>query len=416
MRRTIETGTQSSNSRRKISGYIFVLVAMVCVQAVMSLAMQGSDLAEKFGWIKAIPIILAAGLVLLLIARFFWRRGLANVHSAARIAALDAVTASVADPRPPVLYLRSFEDDGRAPKYANLGNLLGSSMYWTDEQRLVEGLKTIGPVIAIGKPGESVPQAGAARTYASQSEWQEEVTNRMKTAHMVVVRCATTQGLLWELQTVLRQVAPERLLIWLMFAGNREEQWNHFCSTAQSWLPVKLPAKIGNALFLSFEPNWNPQLLGSIRKIQGPLDPKIFLPFLRRLHPNARVSMKKEPLSLRGIRVLAVVQVIAIWVGLVLTLSSSSSRVVTFWATLCGTGAILGALGLWEKVWAAVLLGFLISPTIFLAIFAHMPRDNDPKDLTAWALFLGAFSALLLLIWLSLSLERRREVRLQIDS
>jgi ABC-type glycerol-3-phosphate transport system permease component len=95
------------------------------------------------------------------------------------------------------------------------------------------------------------------------------------------------------------------------------------------------------------------------------------------------VSIKKEPLSLRGIRVLAVVQVIAVWVGLVLSLSSSSSRVVTYWAILCGTGAILGALGLWEKVWAAVLLGFLISPTIFLGILRHMPRDNDPKDLTA---------------------------------
>ena len=339
-----------------------------------------------------------------------------NVQAAARMAALDAVPRSVADPRPPVLYLRSFEDDGRAPKYANLGNLLGSAMYWTDEQRLVEGLKTIGPVIAIGKPGESAPQVGAARTYASQSEWQEEVTNRMKTAHIVVVRCATTQGLLWELQTALCQVAPERLLIWLMFAGNREEQWNRFCSTVQSWLPVKLPTKIGNALFLSFEPNWNPQLFGSIRKIQGPLDPKVFLPFLRRLHPTALVSIKKEPLSLRGIRVLAVVQVMAVWVGLVLSLSSSSSRVVTYWAILCGTGAILGALGLWEKVWAAVLLGFLIAPTIFLATFAHVPRDNDPKDLTAWALFLGAFVALFLLIWLSLSLERRRGMRLQINS
>lgn len=121
-----------------------------------------------------------------------------SVHAAARIAALEAIPPSVADPRPPVLYLRSFEDDGRAPKYPNLGNLLGSAMYWTDEHRLVEGLKTIGPVIAIGKPGEGAPQVGAARTYASQSEWQEEVRNRMKSAHVVVVRCATTQGLLWE--------------------------------------------------------------------------------------------------------------------------------------------------------------------------------------------------------------------------
>lgn len=80
-------------------------------------------------------------------------------------------------------------------------------MFWSDEQRLVEGLKTIGLVIAIGRPGENAPQVGAARTYASQSEWREEVRNRMKSAHVVVARCATTQGLLWKLQTALRQVA-----------------------------------------------------------------------------------------------------------------------------------------------------------------------------------------------------------------
>lgn len=56
MRYTPETGTRSSNSRRKVFRYFFVFAAMVCVQAVMSLAMRGSDFAEKFGWIKAIQL------------------------------------------------------------------------------------------------------------------------------------------------------------------------------------------------------------------------------------------------------------------------------------------------------------------------------------------------------------------------
>jgi hypothetical protein len=415
MRRAIETKTGSSNRRRKFFGYVFVLLALCCFQAVLTLAMRESDLLAALGWIKTMACSLAAAALLFFIGAVLWKRGLANIHGVARLEALDPVPPSAADPRPPVLYLRSFQDDGSAPKQINWGNLLGSAMYWTDEQRLVEGLKALGPVTAIGKPGESLPQAGAARTYCNECEWQEEVMKRMQTAQVVVFRCAATEGLLWELQTALKQVSPERLLFWLMFSGNREEQWNRFCSTVQQWLPVKLPAKIGNALFLSFERNWNPQVFGSVGKIQGPLAPKIFLPFLRRLHPNASVNMKREPL-LMGIQALAVLQVIAVWVGVGVTLAGSghSSKGLIFRAILCGTGAILGAIGLWEKVWAAVVLGFLISPTVFLAMGAQQPRDDDPKDPIYWILFLGAFAALLLLIWLALSLERRRDRRPQI--
>jgi len=363
------------------------------------------------GWTRAIGILLAGGAVVLFIGGFFWRTGSARIHAAARLSAVDAAPPSGPDPRPPVLYLRSFQDDGIAPKYPDMSNLLGNAMYRTDEQKLIEGLKVLGPVVAIGKPGETVPEAGAARSYFSESEWREEVTNRMHASQIVVVRCATTEGLLWELQTALKQVLPERLLIWLMFSGNREEQWNQFCSRIESWLPLKLPAKLGNALFLSFESDWNPRLFGSIGAIHGALDPKIFLPFLQRLHPNAHVTLKQEPFSLKLIRALAVAQVIAIWVALIVTVATYSSRAVVFWAILCGTGGVLGAIGLREGVKAAAVLGFVIPPTILLAIMNHMPRDNDPTDVTGWVLFTGAFAALLLLIWLALSLERRRDRR-----
>lgn len=408
------TGHGSFRSQRFL-GYIFVVLAMIFFGIPMALAGQASDIASELGWPKAIAIILAGSGVSFLIARFFWTRGSVNVHVAARLATLDSVPHSTADTRPPVLYLRSFQDDGVAPKHADLTNLLGSAMCRTDEQKLVEGLKTMGPVVAIGKPREPIPEVGAVRTYSSDSEWQERVKSLMQTAQIVVIRCGTTQSLLWELQTSIRHVRPERLLLWLMFTEKREDLWNHFCSTVQSWLPVKLPAKIGNALFLSFDGKWNPELFGSVRNIQGPLDPKVLLPFLRRLHPDSAVSLKRDLPILRGIRVLAICQVIAVWIGLVLSIVTGSSRVLTFWAILCGTGVVLAAVALSQKLWPAVLLGSLISPVIFLAVCTHMPRDNDPKDPTAWVLIIGPLAALVLLVWLEVSLERTRDCRVQIN-
>jgi hypothetical protein len=68
-----------------------------------------------------------------------------------------------------VLYLRSFQDDQARQsiewKYmgdeANrIQNLLLSSL--TEEEQLVAALKPIGPVVALGRPGEALPLVGRA--------------------------------------------------------------------------------------------------------------------------------------------------------------------------------------------------------------------------------------------------------------
>ena len=73
------------------------------------------------------------------------------------------------DPRPPVVYLRSFEADSeivmRPPGFWNraMTVIFDYMMMFSPEQELEEILNRVGPVIAIGKPGEPLPELGAAQ-------------------------------------------------------------------------------------------------------------------------------------------------------------------------------------------------------------------------------------------------------------
>jgi hypothetical protein len=68
------------------------------------------------------------------------------------------------DHRPPVVYLRSFKAD----EVTRRGTIFGD--FQTEEEVLAEVLSEFGPVVAIGKPGEELPELGAARLYVRDAE------------------------------------------------------------------------------------------------------------------------------------------------------------------------------------------------------------------------------------------------------
>jgi hypothetical protein len=122
-------------------------------------------------------------------------------------AALDvqADTSSNSPPQPaPVLYLRSFDDDQTA---ARLKGAL------TEEEHLGKVLGEIGPFVAVGRPGELSPEAGASRMYLEDSAWQSTVDILLATARLVVIRTGSSRGLVWEVERAVRLLTPERLLI-----------------------------------------------------------------------------------------------------------------------------------------------------------------------------------------------------------
>jgi hypothetical protein len=111
------------------------------------------------------------------------------------------------DPRPPILFLRSFEDDQvtlpRPPLYVT---------YWLAEPKprrldhaLVERFSNIAPVVAIGKPGEKNLPFGAARRYIPDDEWQNVVQDIATRARGIVIIADDSPGVEWETRRMLQE-------------------------------------------------------------------------------------------------------------------------------------------------------------------------------------------------------------------
>jgi hypothetical protein len=72
------------------------------------------------------------------------------------------------DLRRPVVYLRSFLDDGRNdPEWSGVSTHFAAANYMqpTEEETLARVMAKVGPFLAIGKPTEQFPELGAARIY-----------------------------------------------------------------------------------------------------------------------------------------------------------------------------------------------------------------------------------------------------------
>jgi hypothetical protein len=184
--------------------------------------------------------------------------------------ALSAEAAIADDPRPPVVYLRSFQDD---PVAAQGSEYSGGGALWsfvgsiaTEEEQFAAVMKEFGPFIAIGKPGEELPKLGAARMYVEDSEWKDTVLDLMSRAKLVVLRAGKTEGLWWEVATASKIVRPEGLLFLLPYDA---KQYETFRVKAEKYLPCRLPDYPGGKIrsagsiwgILYFEPDWRPHFL-----------------------------------------------------------------------------------------------------------------------------------------------------------
>jgi hypothetical protein len=117
---------------------------------------------------------------------------------------LPAAAPATPSQSPPVLYLRSFDDDRHGAQLK--GGL-------TEEEHLGDVLGQLGPFVAVGRPGETLPEAGAARFYLADADWQTEVATLLGTARLVVIRTGRSAGLGWEVQQAVRLLTPERLVL-----------------------------------------------------------------------------------------------------------------------------------------------------------------------------------------------------------
>ena len=155
----------------------------------------------------------------------------------------------------PVLYLRSFGDDARAGR--RYGTL-------TEEEHLAKALAWLGPLVAVGRPGDHLPDVGAQRIYLTDDEWQMRVTELMISARVVVIRTGLSSGLDWELERAVSLLQPAQLLV----VADDSAELQHSLDTIARHVgraveSVRLRGRpIGSVRGLVvFDTNWRPRLL-----------------------------------------------------------------------------------------------------------------------------------------------------------
>ena len=203
------------------------------------------------------------------------------------------------DSRPPVLYLRSFKDD---PVMSRPGLFhITIPSVTTIEEQLAMVLNEIGPVTAIGKPGERLPALGARRLYVDDADWQEKVSELMAQSRLVIFRLAKTEGFWWELERAAATVSPERLVLLVPF---KQKEYDAFKAKADSLFANPLPDYAGRnngflgltgliyfdadgaAYFTQFASLWSPKSLiyGRIRKPLLPYFKQVLQPVFSNLN------------------------------------------------------------------------------------------------------------------------------------
>lgn len=140
------------------------------------------------------------------------------------------------DSRPPVLYLRSFRDDDAT--HRSFERWLLRVNYRSEEEELAATFADVGPLVAVGRPGEVLPHLGAARFYFRDDEWKDRVAELLSKASVVLLRVGGSRGLIWELERALRTLPPQKLALLLGPNAN----WETLLRAASPELQPKLAA------------------------------------------------------------------------------------------------------------------------------------------------------------------------------
>jgi hypothetical protein len=140
-------------------------------------------------------------------AVFVWTHmlmaGTERLRKAARRAAVRSAEQALADDqRPPVLFLRAFDDDqvslatAQVPAYARA---IDPGMEQRNLEEVLQVCLGFGPIVAIGRPQDDAPPLGAARRYVRGDRWRDSILALMDAAAHVVVGVSESHGVVWEI-------------------------------------------------------------------------------------------------------------------------------------------------------------------------------------------------------------------------
>lgn len=120
----------------------------------------------------------------------------------------------------PVFYLRSFRRDVDSaqivtPLVEPQGLTWNPLAFYaaTEEEQIVGALSPIGPVVALGQPGETLPPIGAARLYFDEQSWKSGVASIVRRATLNVLFADDTESVLWEFSELQRIASPAHVML-----------------------------------------------------------------------------------------------------------------------------------------------------------------------------------------------------------
>lgn len=162
------------------------------------------------------------------------------------------------DTRAPVLYLRSFRADDLT-SHTVPGRTLAA--YRTDEQQITRAFKTLGPVLAIGRPGDLLPMVGAARSYVADGEWQQVVLEMITKACLIMITAGDGAGLMWEIEQTAALVPPENIIVLIPFSCDSYESFRsqaepYFGHALPAWVPEQRRSSTAIRAAVYFDADW----------------------------------------------------------------------------------------------------------------------------------------------------------------
>ena len=215
-----------------------------------------------------LPLVLALRLggallgpaVMLVVAAMY-----AMFTRARRVLQPSADEARQGDPRPPILFLRSFLDDRYKLKERVRVDGVPINQLLRMEEALAVRFHDFGPFLAVGEPGEGLPQLGAARAYLSDDLWQAAVLNWIRESRLIAMLCGPTHWIHWEMQNIIRFNRLGQVLLLLppgrklgsALARRRQERWDNIVRSLEQtpYVSSLRQLQIDHILLVQFRPD-----------------------------------------------------------------------------------------------------------------------------------------------------------------
>ncbi|MFJ6675046.1 hypothetical protein ACIQMJ_28420 [Actinosynnema sp. NPDC091369] len=209
------------------------------------------------------PVLCGVGGVALLA---FGRRAVVRGrrHAVAVLPSLDGLSGDV------VLFLRSFVDDegfAAQQRGEHVMDLWGTTR--TEEEQLAAALAPFGRMVALGRPGDELPPAGAPRHFSADEAWRDQVLAGLDRARLVLLAAGPGPSLRWEAEQVVAGVPADRVVVLVcrdaaQYRSFRESTGDVFPKGLPEYRPRTSPVPAGAHAYTRaavwFEPDWTPRL------------------------------------------------------------------------------------------------------------------------------------------------------------